>query len=461
MSIAEYKKKIVNDIVNLAKQYPIIGLVNMENLPAPQLQAMRSELRGKIELFMTKKRFMRVALEKVKEEKKGMDKFSEYFEGMPALIFTKENPFKLSKMLQKSKTKAPAKAGQTAPDDIIIKKGPTPFAPGPIISELSEVGLKVGVEAGKVAVKEDSVIVKKGEKIKPKVAEILTRLDIKPMVVGLGLVVAYEDGIFYEKDVLDVDEEAFNQKINLAALQAFNLAFHISYTTKDNIIQLISKAFNDAKGLGISQEIFDKGIIENLLGNAENSMISLKNTANIETAKPREEVKEEPKQEVKKDISKPEIKEHPKPEVKIEELKPEPKKEIPAPEIKKEPALEKLEQPIQPLPEVKEEQKEIKDKETDMKVQKMVENVKKYIEGNKDTAADIIEAVKKEQVQEKKEEEQKISEKLEQPKQQPVPDAHDLKQQKESEQKLKEKKEQKEIEDLTKELIKKGTLRKK
>jgi len=149
--VAEYKKKIVNDIVKLTREYPIIGIVNMEGLPAPQLQAMRSELRGKIDLFMTKKRFMKIALDKMKDEKKGIEQLSEKFEGMPAIIFTKENPFKLSKILQKSKTNAPAKAGQTAPDDIVVKAGPTPFAPGPIISELSDVGLKVGVEGGKVA----------------------------------------------------------------------------------------------------------------------------------------------------------------------------------------------------------------------------------------------------------------------------------------------------------------------
>ena len=114
---------------------------------------------------MTKKRLMKIALDQIKNEKNHIEELEKYFEGMPAFIFTNENPFKLSKLLQKSKTRAPARAGQTAPEDIVITKGPTPFAPGPIISELSGVGLKVGVENGKVAVKEDTVIVKKGDKL--------------------------------------------------------------------------------------------------------------------------------------------------------------------------------------------------------------------------------------------------------------------------------------------------------
>lgn len=444
-NVQEYKKKIVNDMTKLMRQYNIVGMVNMEDMPAPQLQSMRSELRGKVDLFMTKKRLMKIAIEKMKSEKKGIEELEKYFEGMPALIFTNESPFKLSKILKKSKSKAPAKPGQIAPNDIVVNKGPTPFAPGPIISELSSVGLKVGVESGKVAVKEDTVIVKKGEKIKPKVAEILSRLDIKPMEIGLGLVAAYEDGIIYQKDILDVDEEQYNNNINLAASQAFNLAFNITYVTKDNISFLIGKAFNDTKALGISQEILDKGIIEDLLGKAEMSMLSLKNNAKIETKI--QIVKEKPEtQEKPKETEKPPVKEEIKKELQEEKVGEKKEIEEKPVEIKKEePKLQvKVEKPKE---------------DVDKKVSKMVERTKKFIEGTEETAADILEDVKKEEVQEEKKqrvEEQKQEEK--------VPSAYDLKEKKDEakieDKEAKQEKEHKEVEDLTKELIKKGTLRK-
>ena len=198
--VAQYKKDVVSQLVKLMQDYPIIGVVNMEGLPAPQLQMMRAQLRKNCHLTMTKRRFIKLALEQSKSSKQGIEKLEASLGGMPALIFTKENPFKLSKTLAKSKSPAPAKAGQTAPRDIIVPKGPTPFAPGPIIGELAVVGIKSGVEGGKVAVKEDSVVAKAGEKIKPKVAEILTRLNILPMEVGLGLVAVYENGIIYGRD---------------------------------------------------------------------------------------------------------------------------------------------------------------------------------------------------------------------------------------------------------------------
>jgi len=291
--VAEYKKEIVNELVNLMTEYPIIGVVNMENLPAPQLQKMRAQLRGNFYITMTKRRLIKLAIEQAKPKKKGVEQLENYLGGMPALIFTKENPFKLSRTLQRSKSPAPAKAGQTAPRDIVVNKGATPFAPGPIIGELALAGIKSGVEGGKVAIKEDSVVAKAGEKIKPKVAEILTRLGIQPMEVGLDLVAVYENGLIYGREVLSVDEKEYLNRLSNAARWAFNLAFNASYTTKDNIGLLLGKAHNDAKALGISQNIFEKGIIETLLAKAQMGMSSLKDAANMQV----EERKTEPKEE--------------------------------------------------------------------------------------------------------------------------------------------------------------------
>ena len=301
--VAEYKKEVVSKLVNLINEHPIIGIVNMENLPAPQLQNMRAQLRGKFFLTMTKRRLMKLAFEQTKSNKKGIEQLENYLGGMPALIFTKENPFKLSKTLQKNKSPAPAKAGQIAPRDIVINKGATPFAPGPIIGELALAGIKSGVEGGKVAIKEDTVVVKSGEKIKPKVAEILTRLGVQPMEVGLDLVAVYENGLIYGRDILSIDEKEYLNRLSNAARWALNLAVNASYPTKSTINLLIGKAYNDAKAIGISQNIFDKGIVEDLLAKAERQMLGLKETANIEVFETKHEIREE-KTESKKEPQK-------------------------------------------------------------------------------------------------------------------------------------------------------------
>ena len=159
MKPAQYKKDIVSKVAKLLVEYPIIGTVNMENLPASALQNMRTQLRGKAELFMTKRRLMKVAFEEAEKSRKGINVLVEHLKGMPALLFTKENPFAIYKIIKKSKSKAAAKAGQIAPNDIVVKAGPTPFMPGPIIGELGQFRIKTGVENSKVAIKSRSSLI--------------------------------------------------------------------------------------------------------------------------------------------------------------------------------------------------------------------------------------------------------------------------------------------------------------
>src|SRR3989344_2020020 len=279
--VSQEKKELVKKISGLLAQYPIVGAVNMENLPAPQLQAMKAKLRGKIELVMTKRRLMKVAIENSKDKAKGIEQILPNLVGMPALLFTKESPFSLSRILRKSRSKAPAKSGQIAPFDLVINAGPTPFAPGPIIGELGALGIKTGVESGKVVVKADSVVARKGEKISQKVADVLARLDVKPMDVGLSLVAALEKGVLYTSEVLDIDEAAFMNKLGTAARQSINLSVQAGYPTKDTIKLMIGKAHNDSRALGVSQNIIDKGIIEELLAKAHRSMMSVKQEGNV------------------------------------------------------------------------------------------------------------------------------------------------------------------------------------
>ena len=280
--VSDDKKKVVKEFADLMRQYPIVAAVNMENLPAKQLQNMRAMLRAKgVVLRMAKRRLIKLAIEQAKKDKPGIEVIEQHLKGMPALLFAKDNPFSLYKTLQKNKSSAPAKAGQTAPKDIVVPAGSTSFAPGPVIGELGQAGIKAGIEGGKVVIKQDSVAVKAGQVIKPNVAAILTRLGIEPMEIGLDLVAAYEKGIIYGKDILFVDEAAFIGKVTQAAKWSFNLAVEIAFPTKATTTILVTKAFNDAKALAISQGILADKVVNDVLGKAHREMLALKGAANL------------------------------------------------------------------------------------------------------------------------------------------------------------------------------------
>ena len=294
--VPDAKKKLIQKLADLIDKNNIIGVINMENLPAKQLGIMRAQLRNKVVLLMTKKRFIRLAINQSKKDK--IKELEKYVKGMPALLFTDENPFSLYKLIKKNKSKAPIKPGQKAPNDILVQAGPTSFTPGPIIGELGSLRIKAGIEAGKVVIKQDAVVAREGEEVNEKLAGLLTRLGIEPMEIGLNLVAVYEKGEILTKDVLDVDEQAYINNIKTAANECFNLAVFIGLPLKDTIKALLSKAYNDAKAVVKKANILTSDNVGEVLAKAEAQAKGLK--AKVPD-KPKEEVKEDkPKEEKKK-----------------------------------------------------------------------------------------------------------------------------------------------------------------
>lgn len=333
--VSEKKKKEVIRLNKLLKEYPVVGLVDITGLPSPQLQRMRKSLKDSMLIYVSKKRLISIVLDQSKDIK-GLSELKNYLRGMPCLILSKENPFKLSKTLRKSKSSAPAKPGQIVPNDIMIPKGPTGFAPGPVISELSSVGLKTSVEAGKIVIKEDKLVAKEGDIINQKLADVLARLKIEPMEVGLNISAILEKGIIYDRDILSIDESQYLRDITTASRDAFALALDIGYITKDNVDVLIKKAYNDAKVLALETKFVTDENVSEVLSKTEQEASVIKDKIEKGESLPK---KEEPKAD---DKPKEEIKE--KSEVKVK-MEPEVKEEVQESEAKKEEVKEETKQP--------------------------------------------------------------------------------------------------------------------
>lgn len=260
-----WKHDEVEEIKKNAKEYKLIGLVDMYGIPAKQMQQIRRNLRGKAVIKMTRNTLITHAFEEIGGD---IGKMSKYLSGHSALIFTNDNPFKLFKQLEKTKTKMAAKPGEKAPEDIVIEKGPTSFKPGPIVGELQQAGIPAAIESGKVKIKETKTVVKKGGVISAKLATVLAKLDIKPMDVGLALQVAYHDGGIFEPSVLAVDETVILGQIALASRQALALSVEAAIPTKDSMEAILIKAVRDARGVAIEAAIYEKDVVDAIIGKA-------------------------------------------------------------------------------------------------------------------------------------------------------------------------------------------------
>lgn len=267
--VAEWKKKEVEELATLIKEYPVVALINVADVPAYPLSKMRDTIREQGVLRVSRNTLIELAIKKAAQEGvEGIEELAKYIKGGAAILATSMNPFKLYKFLQESKKPAPAKPGAVVNKDVVIPAGPTSLAPGPVVGEMQAMGIPARIDKGKVSIQKDTVVLKAGETITPQLANILNKLGIEPLEVGLELLAAYEEGLIYKPDVLAVDEEQYIQMLQQAYMNAFNLAVNAAYPTKQTIEALIQKAFMGAKNVAVEANYLTKETAGDVLGRA-------------------------------------------------------------------------------------------------------------------------------------------------------------------------------------------------
>ncbi|HIK01899.1 TPA: 50S ribosomal protein L10 [archaeon] len=395
--VPQQKVDLVNELVSLINENSVVALLDITNLPSKQLLQMKHALRGKAVVRMARKSSILRALEQT--DGKGL---VEYLKGMPAILVSSENPFMLSKILKESKATAPAKEGTTLNKDIVIPAGETSFAPGPIVGEMQTMGVKAAIEGGKVVVKEDSVLAKEGEVVDKQKADLMAKLELEPVEIGLGMLAAYENGLIFTSDVLDIDTEETLGQLAASVANAISLAYSIKYPTSDNIEMFIKEAFVQAKGLAMEAGYMCSATSEDLLKQAAGEASALESKvpeAPAEDSKEESEEKseeasseEEPKAEKSEETPEEEKKEE---KSEAPEEKPA-KKEAPAEEPAKEEAPAEEASPEEskeetPVEEKTEEEPAKEEKKEDSKEEKAIEE-----QSTEDLLAQNEEEIKKE-----------------------------------------------------------------
>ncbi|KAF5088997.1 50S ribosomal protein L10 [Methanobacterium aggregans] len=271
--VASWKKEEVESLKELIESHDVVGMANLSDIPAPQLQKMRRALKDSAVVKMSRKTLMTLALSESKKE--NIADLGEHMDGQPAMIFTDMNPFKLYKILEDSKTEAPAKPGSIAPEDIVVPKGDTAFKPGPILGELQKVGIPAKIDKGKIVITSDKTVVAEGETISREIASMLTRLEIFPMEVGIDLVAAYEDQTVYTSDLLTIDEEKTIADVQKAFTQALNLSVNAVIFNKESVPVILQNANTKAMNLALNADILTSKTRDMILAKAYAQMLAL------------------------------------------------------------------------------------------------------------------------------------------------------------------------------------------
>lgn len=245
--IPQHKRDTVKKLADKMKNSKTILIASTKGLPASQFQAIKRKLRGKAEISMARKTLIMRA---IADSGKGtLQTFKSSITSDFALMFSDMDAFELAGLLTESQSPTKAKVGDICPEDITIEAGLTELIPGPAISELGAVGLKVKVENGKLAIVTTAVICKKGAIIDAKVSNVLGKLNILPMKVGFIPVAAYDatgDKIYTD---IKIDKKGAHEALKDAIGKAFGFAVGIGYFTAETVKFFITKAAIEERAL--------------------------------------------------------------------------------------------------------------------------------------------------------------------------------------------------------------------
>lgn len=262
-------------LTDLLSQDGVVGIIDVEGVPATAMLGMRDTLRSQMVMTMAKKTLVRRAWKKAGLSE---EELNTLLDGVtiPMLVQTDSlNAFQLFAELEKTKTGRAAKAGDIAPNDIIIEEGPTEFPPGPIVGEFNSVGIPAKIDKGKVAIQKTVTAVEKGQPISADLGLMLAKLEINPIEIGLILSGVVEDGTVMAAGDLDLDLDGFTANVKSATSGAFNLACNIGWFTEQTVPVLLSKAAGEAMAVAIEAGIHNEETMPVLISRAHARMLAV------------------------------------------------------------------------------------------------------------------------------------------------------------------------------------------
>lgn len=269
------KTEKIEEIKNLIQQHKVLGVASLQKIRAAQLQGLRRKLKGNASFRVIKNTIIRRAVAECKD-KPGLEGLEEHLTGSNIYLFTNLNPFKLVLILQKSRVKATARAGDIASEDVIVPAGNTGLPPGPIISQFGSVGIPTRIESGGVWINRDTLVAKKGEAITARLASVLSKLGVKPVEISLTLKAAYDEGLIITEDQLQLDLEEVQRNIGEAQALALNLSLNSAYPMPENIRLFLLIVSQESFALAMNASVPTSDTVTELLKKANTEMLSLR-----------------------------------------------------------------------------------------------------------------------------------------------------------------------------------------
>ncbi|KAG7030679.1 hypothetical protein SDJN02_04716, partial [Cucurbita argyrosperma subsp. argyrosperma] len=271
-------------------------IVAADNVGSNQLQNIRKGLRGNSIVLMGKNTMMKRSV-RIHSEKTGNKAYLSLLPllvGNVGLIFTKGDLKEVTEEVAKYKVGAPARVGLVAPIDVIIPPGNTGLDPSQT-SFFQVLNIPTKINKGTVEIITPVELIKKGEKVGSSEAALLAKLGIRPFSYGLVVLSAYDNGLVFSPEVLDLTEDDLLEKFALGVSMVTSLSLAVSY--KNLLAVAVATDYSFPQAEKVKEYLEDPSKFA-----AAVSVSAVADSISATAAAAAEEKKEEPAEESDDDI---------------------------------------------------------------------------------------------------------------------------------------------------------------
>lgn len=229
-STREKKQAYDRKLCTFLDQYTRVLVVEIDNVGSTQLAAVRRGIRGQSEMIMGKNTLIRRCIN-VHAEKSGNDRIKSLIpliRGNVGLIFTNADLKEVCEEIGKYKVGAPARVGLVSQTDVVVPPGNTGLDPSQT-SFFQVLNIPTKIMKGSVEIVAPVDLIKKGDKVGPSEAALLSKLGIQPFTCSLVVKSVYDDGSVFSPEVLDLTDEDLMEKFISGVNMIASLSLALSY----------------------------------------------------------------------------------------------------------------------------------------------------------------------------------------------------------------------------------------
>jgi len=247
------KKAYFAELIKYFSEYSKLFVIGVDHIGSNQLQRIRVALRGKAEILMGKNTLIRKAVRGYVQNDPRLESLLPHISGRVGFVFVKDDLLEVKKILLDHKVTGPAKAGQIAPQDVILPLGYTGLDPS-VTSFFQAMNISTRIRSGQIEVVKNVDLIRAGQKVGESEANLLARLNIKPFKWGVSLKIAYEDGSVFPPDFGELGDWDLGGAIRNAVRNIAAVGLVAGHPTIASIPHSISRGYRDVLAISVEAD---------------------------------------------------------------------------------------------------------------------------------------------------------------------------------------------------------------